>query len=384
MSNWKDILVHITSDIEDHYDALKLRLRKALGLGPVHVLPYIGHGTRRHLYLKGRVLSDYSVVPPEDNDTTWDNLLNMYRRFNSHEIPHACLKARFQGREIDVTANGEGFFEVHIETEQPLSDDRIWYDIALEAPDYAGQDGAQATGRVIVPPSTAQFGVISDIDDTVIQSDVLHLIRLARNTFLHNARTRLPFPGVAGFYRALQQGTPPTFNPIYYVSNSPWNLYDLLVGFFEVRHIPPGPVFLRDLGLTEDHFVAPDPIEHKLGRIQHLLDSHPALPFILIGDSTEHDPEIYAEAVRRNPNRVTTIYIRDVAEKHDDAALQTLIGQVLEAGSELLLVPDTEAAARHAIRRGYVSADNLPDILEERQTDKREPDTVEKLVDAVT
>lgn len=93
-----------------------------------------------------------------------------------------------------------------------------------------------------MPPAKAKFGVISDLDDTVIQTNVLSVLQAAHNTFLHNAYTRLAFPGVAAFYQALQQGQDGSMNPIFYVSNMPWNLYDLMNDFFDMRHIPRGPI----------------------------------------------------------------------------------------------------------------------------------------------
>ena len=70
---------------------------------------------------------------------------------------------------------------------------------------------------------------------------------MAKLTLLHNAHTRLPFEGVAGFYQALQRGRDgEAYNPVFYVSNSPWNLYDLLEDFLDVHGIPRGPLLLRD------------------------------------------------------------------------------------------------------------------------------------------
>ena len=86
-----------------------------------------------------------------------------------------------------------------------------------------------ATGRVLVPPSDAEFGVISDLDDTVIQSDVIRKLRMLVKLALSNAHTRKPFRGVAAFYRALHRGR----NPFFYVSKSPHNLYSPLVEFLQ-------------------------------------------------------------------------------------------------------------------------------------------------------
>jgi phosphatidate phosphatase APP1 len=384
MSDWKEVITHLTANVEEHYDQLKLRLRETLGIGPVHLLPYLGYGTHRTLFLRGRVVSDYGVVPAEDNDSVWKNMLNMYQRFNSHEIPYASVRARFGTQEQIVTADEEGFFWIELELSQPLPTDTVWHTVDLELVEYPDQAGSHATGQILVPPTTAQFGVISDLDDTVIQTDVLHLLKLARNVFLRNSRSRLPFAGVAEFYLALQQGTHGSYNPFYYVSNGPWNLYDLIMDFFTVRRIPLGAFFLLDLGTTRDHIIRPEPREHKLGAIRTILETQPNLPFILIGDSGEGDPEVYLQVVHDFPGRISAIYIRDVAPSVRDEEIKHIVLQAREAGSEMLLVPDTVAAAVHASEHGFISPDALPAIRQERQEDKREPEPLEKAIDALT
>jgi len=383
MSEWKKALAQVANSVEDRYDLLKLRLRKRLGIGPVHLLTYLGYGTRTELRLRGRAVADHDVTPPADDDSIWKNLLNTYRRFTTREIPFARVRARFGDLEQTVEANEEGFFDILLTLPEPLPAGSLWHEVELELVDYADQEGARAKGSVVVPPPGAQFGVISDLDDTVLQTDVLNILKMARNTFLQNSRTRLPFAGVAEFYRALQRGTSNTFNPIFYISNSPWNLYDLLVDFFEVREIPLGPMFLTDLGLTDEHFFRREPIEHKLGNITTLLDTYPDLSFILIGDSGETDPVIYHQAAVEHPGRIRAIYIRDVTDKSDDETLLAVAEEVRKAGSEMLLIPDTASAARHAAERGFILPTALPAIAEEAVEDKRAPDGLEALIDTL-
>lgn len=384
MSEWKKAVAQVASSIEDHYDQLKLRLRQKLGIGPVHILTYLGYGTQSTLIARGRAVADHDVAPAADNDTIWRNLLNMYRRFHTHEIPFAQVRARFGALEQTVEANEEGFFEARFELDEPLADGTLWHEVALELVDYADQAGAQAAASVLVPPARAQFGVISDLDDTVLRTDVLNLVKMARNTFLRNARTRLPFAGVAEFYRALQRGTQGTFNPIFYISNSPWNLYDLLVDFFEVRHIPLGPMFLTDLGLTDEYFLRREPVEHKVEHIETLLDTYPTLPFILIGDSGEADPEIYHRTVLEHPGRILAVYIRDVTPGARDAELAALCRDVEQAGSEMHLIADTTAAALVAVERGFILPTTLSAIAEETDEDKRAPDGLEAVLDTLS
>jgi phosphatidate phosphatase APP1 len=81
----------------------------------------------------------------------------------------------------------------------------------------------ETTGSVLVPPAGASFGVISDIDDTVVETQVTDRLAMALTVLLRNAHTRLPFKGVAAFYTALHQGrSGEDRNPIFFVSGSPW------------------------------------------------------------------------------------------------------------------------------------------------------------------
>ncbi len=384
MTHWKDILMHLADNVEEHFDTLTHGLNKRLRRGqPICIVPYIGFGTRDTFYLKGRVLKDSGVTSAEDNDSIWENLLNMYRRINTAEIAGARLRANFGGQDYEVTTDNEGYYHLEIPLAEPLPPGPVWYDIDFELLDYPNWEAGQhpiETARAVVPPVNAQFGVISDIDDTVLQTDVLHVLNMARNVFLGNSHTRLPFEGVAAFYRALQLGTQSSFNPIFYLSSSAWNLYDLLVDFFEVREIPTGPLMLVDYGITSDQFITPGHHAHKSMHIQTLLDRYPDLPFILIGDSGQKDPEIYLEIIRQNPGRILTAYIRDVRAGEIRIEAAAWADEAQAAGSDMLLVEDTEAAAQHAAEHGYILWETKPMIAEEREADKEAPTLIEQLV----
>jgi phosphatidate phosphatase APP1 len=186
---------------------------------------------------------------------------------------------------------------------------------------------------------------------------------------LENALTRLPFPGVAAFYRALERGaTGAEANPIFYVSSSPWNLYDMIDGFLAAQKIPPGPLLLRDwdLGrLNERH------ARHKGAVIREIFDTYPELPFLLVGDSGQEDPEIYTDLVREHPHRVKAVYIRNVAPNAERMErIQRLAREVTDAGSTLVLADDTLAAARHAALHGWIASDTLTEIGGEKQEDE--------------
>jgi phosphatidate phosphatase APP1 len=231
----------------------------------------------------------------------------------------------------------------------------------------------RASARVLVPPLSARLGIISDIDDTVIASNVTNKLRMALTAVLSNARTRKPFEGVAGLYDALRNGAGGAEeNPIFYISNSPWNLYPVLIEFLKLQKIPLGPLLLRDFG---DHLLfAKEPHGHKMKNIRMILETFPHLPFVLIGDSGERDPEIYRDVVKQFPDRVRAIYIRSIDQRPARvAAIDRLIDEVRQTGSQLVLAGDSEFAAVHAAGEGLISISGLAGVRAEKKKDSSAP-----------
>ena len=175
-----------------------------------------------------------------------------------------------------------------------------WHPMSLELVVAGAQAPVAATSQVLVPSPRAAFGVISDIDDTVLQSEVTTFLRAVRLMLLENARTRLPFPGVAAFYRALQAGRAgKPQNAIFYVSSSPWNLYDVISEFLDAQQIPAGPPVAARLGSGLRDSPAAATASTSWRSFARFLDAYPWMKVILIGDSGQADPEIYLRVVRR-------------------------------------------------------------------------------------
>ncbi len=354
MSGWRRSVITAGDAVEAWFDRLRFEIRERRGWrSPIEVLPYRGYGTRDALFLKGRVLETPGLAPSGIGDSRRRNLRNMARRFLSSEIPHARIRAFSGGCELEATADEEGFFDLCFELAEPLEGRTPWHPVELELlrPRARGGEVARATGSVLVP-AEARFGVVSDLDDTVVRSSATNLLKMARITLHSNAHTRLPFEGVAAFYQALQRGrSGEDFNPIFYVSSSPWNLYDMIEDFLDLHGVPAGPIFLRDWSPTtlRDHE------RHKLGVIRTLLATYPDLPFVLIGDSGERDPEIYRQIVHEHPGRIRTIYIRDVTSRERDVVVHEIARGLRDLGVEMLLTEDTAEAVRHAAERGLIA-----------------------------
>lgn len=360
MSGWERWIGRVARNVERRVDEARTRV---LGHRAARqVVVYRGFGTRDEVFISGRVLANRPVGPALGTDSWWRNLGNSLRHLESDEVPGARVQLSFNGATHTAITDDEGYFRAWLRpAAQP--GDTLWHDVRARViePVHHGAADVAGGGRVIIPRSAAAFGVISDMDDTVIRTDATRLIGMLRRTLLENALTRLPFPGVAQFYSGLHAGAGGTIgNPIFYVSSSPWNLYPLLTEFLEHQAIPAGPLVLRDWGIAESGALPLRHGDHKLGAIRQILDRYPALPFILIGDSGQEDPEIYSTIVHEYPSRILAVYIRNVAPARDRIVAVKRLGQeVREAGSELLLTDDTLACARHAAHRGWMDEEAL-------------------------
>lgn len=327
----------------------KHKTKEALHLlDPINIMPYYGFGNDKYVYVKGRVLEDEKVKQSSDEDSTLTHLRNTYKRYESDEIPVVKLKASFAGQEIEVETDQEGFFEVEFRTESPIDYSSTGHKVKLQLLEQkTGKDKLEAEAYVFVLGRDADFGIISDIDDTVLMSKVTHFLGRLKLMLLKNANERSPFPGIAGFLRALCAGSDQKkHNPLFFVSGSEWNLYDLLVRFFRSHSIPEGPLLLRDKGFRLDKgYLETSTHEYKQEKIRHILDTYPNLKFICIGDSGQHDPEIYQKEVQEYPGPILGIYIRDVSPEERDKEVRSIAEQVKAQGVEMELVEETLSAA---------------------------------------
>lgn len=330
---------------------------------PYRVTAYRGYatpgapGTPPRALVLARAHAQGALAPADAAHSPWRNLRSTLGRLAHEPLPHARVHLTLDGRAHALTADDEGFVHAWVPLDRPLAPG-AWHEATVTLGAAPGTSAEPAAARVLAPSAGAAFGVVSDLDDTVLQSDVTRFVQAARLVLFENARTRLPFPGVAAFYRALAAGPAGgayrdgAGNPVFYLSSSPWNLYDVIADFLEARGVPAGPVLLRDWDLSRELArTAP----FKRARLRELFDAFPALPFVLVGDSAQADPEVYAEIARAYPGRVPAVYIRDVTRRPERAAAIAQLARALEAhGTALVLAADTLAAARDAAARGLI------------------------------
>lgn len=343
--------VRLFARVEVALDQVVWGLRRRFGrLGPLQLVAYRGFGTHERALVRGRVLEASVLERSLPADTRLLNIRRMLRRFNSREVPQARVALRLGESRAEAETDDEGYFELSLTPSAKETDGEGWQRAELElvsAP-VRGFSAARSVVDVLVPDAAAELGIISDIDDTVLQTHVTRKLKMIWVTLSGSPYTRMPFEGTTELYRALSAGASGRArNPVFYVSKSPWNLYDFLVDFMDYHQLPRGPLLLRDIGLRE----AP-PLDHKSAAVRRLLDLYPRLPFVLIGDSGERDPDIYLTTAALYPGRIRAIYIRDLSRGASSDAAARLRDEARRQGTEMLWVEHASQALAHARSSG--------------------------------
>jgi phosphatidate phosphatase APP1 len=285
----------------------------------------------------------------------------------SPTVRQAWVRVTFGGQQQITETDRHGFFFTCFEAE-PDDGDAVWqpFDAQLLSP-----SPGSATGEVLVAPPSAQRLVVSDIDDTVVYTGVTRKLRMLWTLFTKGSHSRIPFPGIGALYRGLHAGPAgDEGNPLIYVSRSPWSIYPVLEEFFERNNIPMGPLLLREWGITWRHPYPRLARQHKRDMVEQVLQVYRELPVILIGDSGQHDPELYSEFVHHYPGRIEAVYIRDLAPGGERSqAIRKLAGDLQTTHTELVIAHNSLEMAQDAARRGWLPEGVVEEVEREMAQD---------------
>lgn len=312
-----------------------------LPTAPTRIQPYLGYRNRERLLITARALR--SRAGEFEKSRGWRAARTMLAQFASHEVAGLPVELEIAGpdgtshRHRGVT-DGEGFvrFDIRLDPAWDPGPHTAWETVAFH---WANREGAQiAQGHVLAPGLDAALAVISDIDDTIVETGITGnfraVLRNWRRILIEMPGERLLVPGADVFYNALGGGLAPhrtephtgerqpaTSRPFFYVSSSPWNLFSYLATYIRGRGLPLGPILLRDWGMNRATFGSESHGAHKRAAIDDLLALYPEMKFALIGDDSQGDLTAYGATVAHHPGRVRAIFIRKVGETMTEAEL---------------------------------------------------------------
>lgn len=357
--------------LEKRYDKLKHRYKRWQGYSPVIVQPYMTYGTADELWIAGRLL-EAKGVQGKIEDSSWKNLVHMMRRYQSDEIPFTNIKINLGDEDRIITTDAEGYFHYRWKKPSPDLVQRPWTKLTLTPSDpQLPKAQNHSTAEVSVPCNSAEFGVISDVDDTIMRTGATNILRHTKTVLLNNAHSRKLFPGTTEFYSALQKGASGNAgNPFFYVSSSPWNIYDLIAEFIEINNLPKGPVLLKDFGLREDRWFKSGHQSYKTDRIEAILNAYPHLKLVLIGDSGQHDIFAYLKMAKVHPDRILAVYIRDLKPNSRPEKITSAAHEFAKFDVPFLFIQDAEEAVDHAKSLNLVTQTATKKVKHDAEKDR--------------
>jgi phosphatidate phosphatase APP1 len=342
---------------------------------PVRLQPFFGYRSQNRLTISARALrAGRPVTDQFARRGRLQAMRTMLAQFASREVPG--LAVRLELRAPDGTAlsrdgltDGEGYvrFDVELAAGWPLPRDPMWEIACLH---WLTADGPQCIeGYILAPGTTTRLGVVSDIDDTIVETGITGgpraIARNWRRVLAELPDERIAVPGADVFFGALGGGAvltepggagtsyPATHRPFFYISSSPWNLFSYLVAFQQSRNLPLGPLLLRDWGLNRATLGSDSHGAHKRAALDALLAFYPDMRFALIGDDTQGDLPAYADTVQMNPGRVAAVFIRTGA---GPLSPEELAGRaMIEAAGVPLWLGDDYATGNDFLRANGIS-----------------------------
>lgn len=279
------------------------------------VIPYIGYGSTEWVRVLGRVLY-LPETEPQEAEAPAESLrpvvaqvarVRGWRSFTSVHVPHSPVRVLIDGEPITEVASDRGGVIDHV---VPVKLSPGWHTITLQANGARSGRAEAAHAPVYIVDPTAHFGLLSDVDDTILNTALPKPLVAAWNSFVLDEHARTSTPGMPVLYDHLLAKHPGS--PVIYLSTGAWNVAPALSRFLERNLYPMGSLLLTDWGPTTDRWFRSGK-DHKTRELSRLAREFPDVKWVLVGDDGQHDEELYQRFATAHPENVAAVLIRQLS-----------------------------------------------------------------------
>ena len=262
------------------------------------VTAFPGYGGDGWVRVLGRVL-----IVPERKRTENGELASVrgWRSFMGIPIGYAQVRIEIGGETHEYVTDRGGVIDTVVQVDLEPG----WQTFRMSV-----EDGPSVEARAFIVAPDITFGILSDIDDTVMVTALPRPLIAAWNSFVIDEHARLPVPGMAVLLERLVRENPGS--PMIYLSTGAWNVAPTLVRFQRRHLFPAGSLLLTDWGPTHDRMFRSGRA-HKEENLRRLAREFPNVRWLLIGDDGQHDEAIYAEFAAEHPDNVAAVAIRTLS-----------------------------------------------------------------------
>lgn len=282
------------------------------------------------------------------------NFFSVIRLFMVKTVKGATVYLEWGEEIFEAVTESDGFFRIEFCPKLILAPG--WHPVTIFLKNDTTPGRSTGHGSVFIPAKT-QVAFISDIDDTFLISHTSKLRKRLYVLLTHNGRSRKAFEGVINHYRQLstsgQLGKEET-NPFFYVSSSEWNLYDFLIEFISFNNLPKGVFLLGQMKKIKDLWKSGQNNHGtKFMRIVRVIEAYPEQHFVLLGDDSQQDPNIYASIVEHFPEKILAVYLRRINKKNFEKVSET-VNTIINKGVECCYFQHSSEAIIHSKKIGLI------------------------------
>lgn len=290
-----ETLPHFAARMEDRFHSFREKRARARGLTST-VIAYTGYGSPGWVRVLCRVL----LARPGATDERAKKIRG-WRSFTSVPVNDVAVTVDIAGTPRRVTADRGGVVDVVLEADLAPG----WHSITLRT-----DESEDVVAPVFIVDPDSRFGIVSDIDDTVMVTALPRPLLAAWNTFVLDEHARRPVPGMAVLLERLTREHPGS--PVIYLSTGAWNVAPTLTRFLSRHLYPAGALLLTDWGPTHDRWFRSGR-DHKRESLARLATEFPGIRWLLIGDDGQHDEDTYGEFAQAHPRNVAAVAIRQLS-----------------------------------------------------------------------
>jgi phosphatidate phosphatase APP1 len=288
---------HLAARLEDAIQRFRERRGRRRGLVPT-IVPFTGYGGPGWVRVLGRVVLQKPAAASGQEEALIS--IRGWRSFTSVHVPGVDVTASSGRSRRTIRADRGGVLDARIDVRLPPG----WHSIRLTI-----EGGRAVEAPVFIVDENVDFGLVSDVDDTVMVTALPRPFLAAWNTFVLDEHARTAVAGMAVLYERLVRAHPGA--PVVYLSTGAWNVAPTLSRFLGRHLYPRGTLLLTDWGPTHDRWFRSG-ADHKRVNLERLVAEFPTVRWLLVGDDGQHDEHIYSELAAAHPGNVAAVAIRQL------------------------------------------------------------------------
>jgi phosphatidate phosphatase APP1 len=263
-----------------------------------------------------------------DTSTIFGNFLQIIRSYSTNVYGNSEITIHMGDFSETLNTTKNGFFSIMID--EPLNENIsvTINDITLELPQNY---------PVLFRQNNSDTEVISDIDDTILLSHTASALKRITTILFYRPKRRKTIAYTHDLFKRFYNSG----YRINYLSKSESNLFGLITSVLHFRELSEGPLLLTPFLSFRQLFNPKKGEDYKLNYLRLLMNQMPDKKFILLGDDSQRDMDVYTQAIEEYPERIRKVFIRQTRLTRK-AIQDEKWNRLLESGIDAVYFQDSD------------------------------------------